>query len=373
MSRRNQAAIVGIGSTEMVRSSDRSLGSFAVEAVRNAIADAGLEAKDIDGYVGSPGAPNAAALHADGLDEVSSTFMISALGLDDLNWAMDVEGMPTGMIVAAAHALAAGTCRYVVAVRAHYNPPDRKYNKTSVDLAAGPSQFMLPYGYGPAGTRFALRLKRYMHDHGATREDLYQIVQASRRHARLNPLAVWRSAPELSLDAYMNARMIHEPMCLFDSDLPITAACAIVLTTAERARDLPQRPAYVASFANANKPLRVFEAVGIGPGDVQVVQLPDGFSMMVWLGLEELGFCDIGQAHRFAKADQIGPGGVLPVNTFGGSLGEGRLHGMGHVREAVLQATGRAGERQIRDVRYSLVHVGSPERFWTVLLSPHPN
>jgi acetyl-CoA acetyltransferase len=286
---------------------------------------------------------------------------------------MDIEGMPTGMIVAAAHALAAGTCKYVIAVRAHYNPVDRKYSQTNAELAGGPTQFTLPYGYGPAGTRFVLWLKRYMHEYGATRESLYEIVRAARRHARLNPLAVWRDAPDLSLDAYLSARMIHDPMCLLDSDMPVTAAGAIILTTAERAKDLPHRPAYVASFANANKPMRLFESVGIKPSDVQVAQVYDGYSMLVWVALEKLGFCGAGEAHQFAAADRIGPGGSFPVNTFGGSLGEGRLHGMGHVREAVLQVMGRAGERQIRNLRYSLAHVGIPERFWTVLLSPHPS
>ncbi len=363
-----RAAVVGTGSTEIVRTSDKSLGHFAVEAARNAIRDAGLKTSDIDGYVGSPGAPNASALNLDGLDEVSQLFMIGALGLEP-TWAMDVVGMSTGMLVAGAQALAAGTCKYVLGVRAHYNPKDRKYSVSGANLAGGPDQFTLPFGYGPGGTRFALWVQRYMHDYGATRDELYEISALARRHARLNPLAIWREGPELTRDAYMNARWIHEPMCLFDSDMPATGAGAFIMTTAERAKDLPQTPAYVASYANATQPSRVFSDIGLRAGDIQVAQLYDGYSVMVWNTLEKLGFCGEGEGHLFATADRLSLGGALPMNTFGGSIGEGRLHGMGHVREAVLQTMGRAGSRQVPDVRYSLAQVGVLERFWSVLFS----
>lgn len=372
MNPHGQVAIVGIGSTEVVRHSDRSLGRLAVEAALAAIADAGLTRDDIDGYVGSPAAPNVSAVHADGLDEVSSAFMAGALGLKDATWCVDMEGMATGMVVAAAQALASGTCRYVVAVRALYNPADRHYSLATSEVAGGPAQFTLPYGLGPGGGRFALWLRRYMHDFGATRADLFEIARAARRNARLNPLAIWRAGDDLSLDDYMQARWICEPMCLFDSDMPVTAASAVVLTTADRARDLPHKPAYVASFANVVSPRRVFDQVGIGPADVQVAQIYDGYSVMVWNWLEKLEFCGLGEAHQFTKGGRIELGGELPLNTFGGALGEGRLHGMGHLREAALQAMGRAGPRQVPDVRYSLVQVGIPERAWTILLSSAP-
>jgi acetyl-CoA acetyltransferase len=161
-------------------------------------------------------------------------------------------------------------------------------------------------------------------------------------------------------------------MCLFDSDMPVTAAGAFVMTTAERARDLPHKPAYLISYANAFQPRRVFEDAGLQASDVEVAQIYDGYSVLVWNVLEQLGFCGAGEAHLFASEDRLSLTGDLPMNTFGGSLGEGRLHGMGHVREAVLQAMGRAGERQVANVRYSLAHVGVPERYWTLLLSPEP-
>jgi len=365
-----QVAIVGVGGSPIARHGDRSITDLAIEAATAAIADAGLTVADIDGYVGSPGAPNPSATHADGLDEISCRFMAAALGLRDPRWYSDVEGMATAMVVAATQALIAGTCRYVVGVRALYNPRDRRYSESRADVAAGPEQFSIPYGLGAAGGRFAIWLQRYMHDHGATRDELYEIARIARDNAQRNPLAVWRGTKPLEREQYRDARWIYEPMCLYDADMPVTGAAAFVMTTAERARDLPHA-AYVVSYG-VNSGERVFAQAGIAPADVQVAQLYDGFSLMVWNWLEKLGFCGTGEAHAFTQGGRIAHGGALPLNTFGGALGEGRLHGMGHVREAALQAMGRAGERQVPNVHYSLVLVGVPERAWSVVLTPDP-
>ena len=129
-------AVVGVGFTPVLRRTERSLGAIAVEAALDAIRDAGLARDDVDGYVGSPSAPNVSAAHADGFDEVSATYMAASLGLKDPSWVIDVGGMAGGAVVAAAQALAAGTCRYVVVVRALYNPPDRAYSRTATEAAA---------------------------------------------------------------------------------------------------------------------------------------------------------------------------------------------------------------------------------------------
>ncbi len=237
-------------------------------------------------------------------------------------------------------------------------------------MPPGPEQFSIPYGLGAAGGRVAIWLQRYMHDYGATRDELYEIARIARDNAQRNPLAVWRGAKPLEREQYREARWIYEPMCLYDADMPVTGAAAFVMTTAERARDL-RHAAYVASYG-VNRAERVFAEAGIAPADVQVAQLYDGFSLMVWNWLEKLGFCGTGEAHAFTQGGRIAQGGALPLNTFGGALGEGRLHGMGHVREAALQAMGRAGERQVPNVHYSLVLVGVPERAWSVILTPDP-
>ena len=364
-------AIVGLGFTEIVRRSNRSLSDFALEAALNAIADAGLSRDAVDGYVGAPSAPNASAVNVDGVDEVSYVYMERALGLN-ARWSMDVEGMAGAMIVAAADAIAAGACNYIVGVRALYNPPDRKYSATSVIEARGADQFTLPYGLGAGGGRFALWLQRYMYETGATREELFEIARVGRENAQRNPYAIWRGKPPLSKDEYMTARWLYEPMCLYDSDMPATAAGAFLMTTSERARDLPHRPAYIAGYANASEPQRLFSSVGITQADIQVAQIYDGFAPIAWHWLERLGFCGKGEAHSFTQNGRIARGGALPINTFGGSLGEGRLHGMGHIREAVLQCMGRAGERQIPNVRYSLAQVGVFERSWITLFAAEP-
>lgn len=361
---RNKTAIVGVGYTDMVRRSDRSLGAIASEAAAAAIRDAGLTKEQIDGYVGCPDAPNASAVQADGFDQVSAAYMVNSLGLDGVAWSIDVGLRPTGAVAIAAQALISGLCTYALVVRAMYNPTGR-YAESRKAEVPGPDQFSLPYGLGGGGGRHAQMLQRYMHDYGATREELFEVVGAQRRHAQLNPVAYWRDKG-LSLEDYMNARWVYEPMCLFDCDIPVTGAGAVVVTAAERARDLPHRPAFVTGYCNVRQPAdTIFDLSGVDRKDVQALQVYDGFSHFVWQWLEKLAFCEVGEAHVFARQETIALGGTLPVNTFGGNLGEGRLHAMGHVREGVMQVMGRCGERQVPELEHCLVaaggvHVGVP-------------
>lgn len=353
-----KTAIVGIGSTPMARRAEQSLGGYATDAALAAIADAGLQRSDIDGYVGCPGAPNAAAMHADGIDEVSAGFMVGALGVKNPRWVLDIHGLPTGAVAVAAQAVASGQCNYALVVRAMYNPTGVRYEQVTAAAAAGPAQFVLPYGLAGAGGRHAHWLQWYMHTYGATREELFTVVKTDREHAQLNPIAFWRGKP-ITIEDYLNARWIYEPMCLFDCDIPVTAAGALVITTAERARDLPHRPAYISGVATSTQPQdALFEAAGVSREAVDMAQIYDGFSHFVWYWLEQMGFCPTGEAHSFTQGGRISRGGALPLNTFGGSLGEGRLHGFGHVREAALQIMGRAGERQVSGAEHCAVAVG---------------
>jgi acetyl-CoA acetyltransferase len=184
----------------------------------------------------------------------------------------------------------------------------------------------------------------------------------------------------MSRDDYMNARMIADPLCLFDCDIPIEGCAALVLTTAERARDLSQPPAYIAGYGQhtAARPVlftytvddymvsggstarKLWSSSGLGPSDVNAAQLYDGFSPSTYYWLEAAGFCPQGEAFRFVQDGRIALEGELPVNTFGGSLSEGRLHGMGHLAEAVYQVSGRAGPRQIPGCTMSVAIDGSP-------------
>jgi acetyl-CoA acetyltransferase len=362
-------AFMGVGFTPVDRDPARSLMSYAMDAALDAIADAGLRPEDIDGYVGSPAAPAPSAVHADGADEVSMYLVAERLGLRDLRWVSDVQGMPLAMAVSASAALRCGDCRYVLGLRAMYRMPDRRYAASPGGPAFGEEQFRLPFGHGPGGTRFATRLRRYLELSGASREDLYEVVATAREHARLNPVAYWRDEP-LTRERYLDGRMIADPLCIYDCDLPVCGAGAFVLSTGERAADGPHRPAGISGYANWTEPPdAVFGSSGVPREHINVAQIYDGYSGFVYHWLEELGWCEPNEAWRFVSDGRTRLGGELPVNTFGGSLGEGRLHGIGHLREAVLQVSERAGARQVGDAEHCLVQVGPPDKSWLMVVS----
>jgi acetyl-CoA acetyltransferase len=355
---RNRVAIVGVGYTPMVRRSEHSISRIAADAAIAAIRDAGLRGEDIDGYAGTPVAQAGGAEHWDGVDEVSGRNVTRTLGLRNVRWLVDVaRGVVADSVIDAVNALHAGLCSYVLIVRAMYNPVGQRYAERSKRVAGGPEQFIAPYGQQGIG-QMALWLRRYMHDYGATKAELYHVAKTLRDHAQLNPHAYWRGKP-LTEEDYLGARPIYEPMCVYDCDIPITGAGALVLTTADRAAHLPHKPAYISAYATTYEPRQtVFDRSGVSRAEVGAAQLYDGFLPFIWHWLESLGFCGKGEAHTFALNGNIARGGTLPVTTFGGSQGEGRLHGMGHLREAAMQVMGRAGERQIPGLRNCIVTVG---------------
>ncbi|MCW1935011.1 thiolase C-terminal domain-containing protein [Pararhodobacter zhoushanensis] len=360
--------IVGFGSSAIERRSDRGIAGFALDAALAALADAGITREDVDGYVGAPYATNAGSPHAEAGDEISLKTVSSLMGLK-LGWGADLyRRYPTDMVAAGAHALVAGTCRFVLGLRALYVAPGLDYATGSVDRVFGADQFSKPYGYATAGARFATRAWAYMARHGATRDDLFAIVDLSRRNAGLNPDAIWRDKP-LSREAFHAARMIAEPHGLYDCDLPVCGAQAFILC---RSEDLPQgaTAARVAGFSGFAKPEALWTMSGRKPADLATAQLYDGFSSMVWEWLDGLGITEPGGAPAFLRDGHAAFGGRLPLNTFGGALGEGRLHGMGHLREAYLQAAGRAGLRQQKQGP-ALVQVGPFDDSSFVLLEPH--
>ena len=355
-----ETAIAGVGFTPLKRQTEQSLPSLAIEAAINAIADAGLERSDIDGYAGNPFAYNLTAQHFDGVDEVSAQYMVSALGLDNVRWMVDApRGLISDAIVSAIHALAFGSSNYVLIVRALYNPLGVRYASAEIRNAAGADQFLAPYGLSGGIWREALWLQHYLHQYGATKAELYHVAKALRNHAQANPYAYWRGKL-LTEDEYLGARPLFEPMGLYDCDIPVTGAGAVVLTTADRAAHLRHKPAYITAFATDYEDRdAIYRKSGLQPGQIQCAQLYDGFLPFVWYWLERLRFCGPGEAHQFGLDGNIALGGTLPVNTFGGSQGEGRLHGMGHLREAALQVMGRADERQVAGLQHCMVALGA--------------
>ena len=365
MSRR--VVIAGFGASEIAARSDRGISAFALDAATAALTDAKLERDEIDGYVGAPYATNAGSPHAEGGDEISVKTLASMMGLR-LTWAADLyRRYPTDMVSAAAHALLSGTCRHVLGVRALHVLPGLNYATGTSNDAFGLEQFTKPYGFGTAGARFAARAWAYMHRHGANRDDLFAVVSLARRNAADNPAAIWRDKP-LERDKYMAARMIAEPHGLFDCDMPVCGAQAFVMCLED---DLPAgaSPAWVTGWSGFSRPERIWQMSGRRPGDLTSAQLYDGFSSMIWEWLDGFGITSVGGAPAFIREGHAERDGKLPINTFGGALGEGRLHGMGHLREAYLQASGRAGGRQVRSGP-TLVQVGPYDDSSFVLLEP---
>lgn len=368
MSLKGATAIIGFGSSEIVRRSDRSITAFSLDAALAALKDAGIERDEIDGFVGAPWAPNAGAVNADGADEISMVAFARAMGLNNLRYTADLyQGYSTDMVATAAQALASGRCRYVLGLRAMYNVQGVSYGTGNAEPAFGNEQFTKPFGYKIGGARFALRINRYMQRFGMKREDLYEVVALSRRHAAANPLAVWRGK-DVSLEQYMDAAMVAYPHCMFDCDMPVCGASAFVMA---RVEDMPKAasPAYVTGLAGCHQPLEVFDMSGVGRDDVGLCQLYDGFSSMLYEWLEGFGFCGEGEAWKFVRDGHANAEGRLPVNTFGGSIGEGRLHGIGHLREAYLQVAGKAGARQVENSDHCLVQVGPYDTGSFVMLS----
>ncbi|WP_118138324.1 hypothetical protein [Oceanicella sp. SM1341] len=360
--------IAGFGCSGITRRSRRGIAAFALDAALAALQDARLDRAEIDGYVGAPFATNAGSPHAECGDEISLKSVAGMMGLR-LAWGADLyRRYPTDMVAAAAHALAAGTCRHVLGLRAMYVAPGLDYaTGNGAAQAFGADQMTKPYAYTIAGARFAARAWAYMARHGAGREELFAVVDLARRNAARNPDAIWRDRP-LDRESYLQARPVAEPHGLFDCDMPVCGAQAFVMC---RAADLPAgaSPAWLTGWSGFGRPEALWQMSGRSPADLASAQLYDGFSSMVWEWLDGFGITPPGGAPAFIRDGCAEPDGRLPLNTFGGALGEGRLHGMGHLREAYLQATGRAGPRQVRPGP-ALVQVGPYDDSSFVLLEP---
>jgi acetyl-CoA acetyltransferase len=376
---RCKVAVSGVGFSKVTRSAETPLAAHALQAVKAAVEDSGLALADIDGLATYAELPATGHAIVDGISIVSVNCMMAMLKLPHLRWHIQVETVNIGGAVQQAiNALLAGVCRYAVVWRALHNPRGTYQNLPGA-YAHGPSQFTAPYGFGGPAQGMAVAYTRYLERHNQQREKMATLAVTQRRHAHKNPHAYFYNVP-LTREDYLNARMIAYPFCLFDCDIPVQGAVALVLTTAERARDLKPRPAYIAGYgqrlvfevagrigslsdymaAGRSSARLAWERSGFSPKDVDVAQIYDGFSASVLYGLESYGFCQEGEALDFIQDGRIELDGELPLNTFGGSLSAGRLHGLAHIVEGALQAAGRAGERQVKDVKVSFVGASAP-------------
>lgn len=378
---KGKVAVVGVGMSKLVRYLERPLGPVVLETCLAAIEDAGLQPSDIDGISCLP-YEGEGAVRVDGVHKVTPDYVMHHLSPKaDIKWYTTLTVHPNFPIsvIEAVNALAAGACDYALVFYGSRHTREARRSVRGVrfrDGAEGDSQFLIPYGAASTYQYHAFQYRRYMARYGATREHMARLAVSQRRNANLNEHAVFYDKP-LSVEEYMDSRMIADPLCLFDCDMPVSGAAAVVLTTQDRARDLRHPPAYVAGYGentarkktgivyqienylDNNAMDNIWAMSGLNPSDVDVAQLYDGFSPSVMYWLEAAGLCKEGEGYQMIESGAIEMGGSLPVNTSGGQLSEGAM-GLGKLNEAVLQVTGRAGRRQVKDAHVSLVTEGSP-------------
>ncbi len=355
-----KAAIAGIGATEFSKESGRSELQLAVEAVRAAVEDAGLTLGEVDG------------LTTFTMDANSEIAVARELGIGELRFFSRISyggGAACATVQQAAMAVATGVADVVVCYRAFNERSGDRFGQVSVAANAQvntnglDNAWSYPMGLGTPAATVAMQARRYMHEYGATSEDFGRVAVADRRHAATNPHAFFHGRP-ITLEDHQASRMIVDPLHLLDCCQESDGAQAIVVVSAERARDLAQEPAYVTAAAQGSGRdqfvmtsyyrddigipemgvvgRELWRQSGLRPDDMPMAILYDHFTPYVLMQLEELGFCARGEAPGFIADGAIEIGGRLPLNTHGGQLGEAYIHGMNGIAEAVRQVRGTA-------------------------------
>jgi acetyl-CoA acetyltransferase len=368
----NTAAIVGVGYSPLSRNSGVTVDSLALQACWNAIRDAGMTPHDIDGlecyYT---------------MDSTSALQVAEGLGIEDVRWLVEYyDGGPTAtlMVASAAMAINAGLCNTVILWRAMNGRSGVRPGQWGADNSQFQStelQFEHPYGLASPPQMIAMLARRHMHNFGTTQEHLGAVAITERQHAIPNERAIMR-AP-ITMEEYLNSRWIVEPFHLLDCCPETDGACAVVVTSRERAEDCPHKPVYATGFAYGAVPKpswqhwtgdypdthckyiasRVWASAGLGPDDTDFANFYDPFTISVIIALEEYGFCKTGEGGPFVAEGHAAIGGRLPVNSHGGLLSEAYLQGLNHACEAVIQLRGEAGERQIPNAHVGLWTSGS--------------
>lgn len=377
---RNKVAVAGVGYSPLERRSDRTLAALTLQACDAALEDAGLRRRDLDGIATSPSMPRYGGRKGvdEGIDIVTPWYLADLLGIaPSLGWIGSTNGMVTQSLIDGALAIIGGLCDHVLVYRALHVPEGRYVNFESPQ-AVGGDQYLAPYGFSMPPAWAAVVLRRYFELYGYDRRDFAHYIANNRANAQRNSNAYWRDRPMSEAD-YLAARMIADPLSILDCDIPVDGCCAIILTSADRARHLRRPPALLTGFAASayqgagGTPMnledmwtgardlgqRLWQATGLAPADIDAAQLYDGFSVLVLTWLEGMGFCHQGEGLAFLRDGHGDIGGKLPINTGGGALGEGRLHGMTQIAEAVMQVTDRAKGRQVPGAARSLATISN--------------
>ena len=378
---RDRCAIVGVGQTAFSRSSGRSVLSLATEASLAAIHDAGLATSDIDGIVRCD------------FDVVGHHDLANALGLNDLSyWGFAGPGgnAPAALMAQTVGAIMSGQAKNVLMFRSLNGRSGFRLGKGRTQMQSGPlggngsyDEYFGPYGLASPGQAWAMLAQRHMHEYGTTSEQLGAIALACRENAHANPGAQM-GGRTMTMDDYLASPMISSPLRLNDYCLETDGACAVVVTSAERAADCARPPVLVRGVALGAVPgmqggmvfptllrpdplvqpaeavaRKLYAHAGMGPEDIDVAQLYDCFTITVLVQLEAYGFCAPGQGGPFAESGAIAKGGSLPINTSGGNLSDGYIHGMSHIVEGTRQLRGES-TAQVPGAETCLVTSGLP-------------
>lgn len=363
-----RAVISGVGLSDVGRGLGRTGISLTADATLAAIEDAGLRPEDIDGIATWPGQQ----LHLPGMSPVSVQELKETLGLE-LDWYCGAAEAPSQIssVINAAAAVLAGYANHVVCFRtvteATAQTAERRASVAGSDggRVSGDLQWLAPFKALSAAEWIGMFAQRRMHEFGLTREQLAWVALNARRNALDNPKAIFRKP--LTMEDYLGSRTISSPLCLFDCDIPCDGSTVVIVSNPDRAGDLRKRPLVIeavgsaihgryswdqfedlTSMMAADATRMMWSRTDLRPGDVDIAQLYDGFSILTLIWLEAMGFCGRGESGAFVEGGQrIARDGELPLNTQGGQLSGGRLHGMGFLHEACIQLWREGDARQV--------------------------
>ena len=360
-----KTAVTGIGETAYTRGSHKSALALMLEAALHAIADAGLSPKEIDGVIPYSLGPVAEEIMAN-------------LGMEDVRFSAQTPmggASSVAALQAAAAAIHAGVCNHVLLVLGRRGYSD---SRIATRLAAMPQFRLISEHENPVGAiapaqLYAPMARRHMELFGTTPEQFAEVAVTMREHALLNDNAIMKQP--LSAEDHHNSRMISDPFRLFDCCLESDGATAVIVSSAERARDMPQHPINILAVAEghpdspgtitqrtdittlglAKAAPRAFEMAGVKHADIDVAQIYDCFTYTVICQIEDLGFCKKGEGGTFVEGGRLKLGGELPVNTHGGLLSQAHIAGMNHIVELVRQLRHDGGQAQVKNAQTGLV------------------
>jgi len=368
-----RTVISGAGQSDIGRRLFRDPLDLTLDACMAAIEDAGLTPADIDGIATYPGPMDTPpGFSGAGLVEVQDALRL------EIGWYTGGIELPgqLGSVIDACLAVAAGLATHVLCFRSVYEGSAQGKEGRSAVMpggggrggsfrAGGFMEWTLPFAAPSATTWIAMFAQRHFHEFGTTREQLAQIALNARKNAGVNPKAIYRDP--MTMDDYFDARLISSPLCLFDCDVPCDGGTAVIVSHADTVPDLRRSPIQVEAVGTAlygrpswdqfddlttmacrDAAAQMWTRTDIQPSDVQLAEMYDGFSFITMAWLEAMRFCGRGESGPFVEGGQrIARDGELALNTHGGQLSAGRLHGYGFLHEACVQLWGEAGERQV--------------------------